>query len=131
MGDYLEHKEEMEDNYYGDNFKPSRRILVIKKDGSKEEFNVQKVIIAVGKSAYRALTKFTELVFGYPIMQSILGFFGILFLLLGLYSVLRGYTKACGYEGILFITDIVESIILIVGGVFITRFFSAYGTKVV
>ena len=40
MGDYLEHKEEMEDNYYGDNFKPSRKILVIKKDGSKEEFNV-------------------------------------------------------------------------------------------
>ena len=60
MGDYLEHKEEMEDNYYGDNFKPSRRIFVIKKDGSKEEFNVQKVIIAVGKSAYRALTKFTD-----------------------------------------------------------------------
>ncbi|MCI7558436.1 MAG: anaerobic ribonucleoside-triphosphate reductase [Lachnospiraceae bacterium] len=50
----------MEDNYYGDNFKPSRRIFVIKKDGSKEEFNVQKVIIAVGKSAYRALTKFTD-----------------------------------------------------------------------
>ncbi|MBS7330137.1 MAG: anaerobic ribonucleoside-triphosphate reductase [Lachnospiraceae bacterium] len=50
----------MEDNYYGDNFKPSRKILVIKKDGSKEEFNVQKVIIAVGKSAYRALTKFTD-----------------------------------------------------------------------
>ena len=74
--------------------------------------------------------KLSELVFGYPIMQSILGFFGILFLLLGLYSVLRGYTKARGYEGILFITDIVESIILIVGGVFITRFFSAYGTKV-
>lgn len=74
--------------------------------------------------------KLSELVFGYPIMQSILGFFGILFLILGLYSVLRGYTKACGYEGILFITDIVESIILIVGGVFITRFFSAYGTKV-
>lgn len=74
--------------------------------------------------------KLSELVFGYPIMQSVLGFFGILFLLLGLYSVLRGYTKACGYEGILFITDIVESIILIVGGVFITRFFSAYGTKV-
>lgn len=60
MGDYLEHKEEMEDNYYGDNFKPSRKIFVIKKDGSKEEFNVQKVIIAVGKSAYRALTKFTD-----------------------------------------------------------------------
>ena len=35
-------------------------IFVIKKDGSKEDFNVQKVIDAVGKSAYRALTQFTE-----------------------------------------------------------------------
>ncbi|MED9902883.1 MAG: anaerobic ribonucleoside-triphosphate reductase [Lachnospiraceae bacterium] len=34
--------------------------MVIKKDGSKEAFNVQKVVSAVGKSAYRALTKFTE-----------------------------------------------------------------------
>ncbi|MFT3982932.1 MAG: anaerobic ribonucleoside-triphosphate reductase [Lachnospiraceae bacterium] len=33
---------------------------MIKKDGTREEFNVQKVIDAVGKSAYRALTKFTE-----------------------------------------------------------------------
>ena len=33
---------------------------MIKKDGSKEVFNVQKVINAVGKSAYRALTKFTR-----------------------------------------------------------------------
>ena len=33
---------------------------MIKKDGSKEAFNVQKVISAVGKSAYRALTEFTE-----------------------------------------------------------------------
>ena len=41
-------------------YQPSRRIYVVKKDGSKELFNVQKVIVAVGKSAYRALTKFTE-----------------------------------------------------------------------
>ena len=33
---------------------------VIKKDGTKEEFNVQKVVIAVNKSAYRALIKFTD-----------------------------------------------------------------------
>lgn len=45
---------------YGDRFKPERVIKVIKKDGSLEAFNVQKVIDAVGKSAYRALTKFTE-----------------------------------------------------------------------
>ena len=32
--------------------------------------------------------KLSELVFGYPIMQSILGFFGILFLLLGLFRFL-------------------------------------------
>ena len=35
-------------------------IKVIKKDGTKEDFNVQKVIVAVNKSAYRALIKFTE-----------------------------------------------------------------------
>ncbi len=33
---------------------------VVKKDGTKEEFNVQKVVIAVNKSAYRALIKFTD-----------------------------------------------------------------------
>ena len=33
---------------------------VIKKDGTKEEFNVQKVVVAVNKSAYRALITFTE-----------------------------------------------------------------------
>ncbi len=35
-------------------------IKVVKKDGTKEDFNVQKVVIAVNKSAYRALIKFTE-----------------------------------------------------------------------
>jgi ribonucleoside-triphosphate reductase len=45
---------------YGELYQPSRQVYVIKKDGSKELFNVQKVITAVGKSAYRALTKFTD-----------------------------------------------------------------------
>ncbi|MDY2699513.1 MAG: anaerobic ribonucleoside-triphosphate reductase [Suilimivivens sp.] len=45
---------------YGELFKPEKTVKVIKKDGSLEAFNVQKVIDAVGKSAYRALTKFTE-----------------------------------------------------------------------
>ena len=45
---------------YGEIFKPVRDVKVIKKDGSLELFNVQKVSDAVGKSAYRALTKFTE-----------------------------------------------------------------------
>ena len=44
---------------YGEEFKPSREVYVIKKDGSKEIFNVQKVVNAVAKSAYRALTRFT------------------------------------------------------------------------
>ena len=35
-------------------------IKVIKKDGTKEEFNVQKVVVAVNKSAYRALVTFTQ-----------------------------------------------------------------------
>ena len=33
---------------------------VIKKDGTREDFNVQKVVVAVNKSAYRALITFTE-----------------------------------------------------------------------
>ncbi len=45
---------------YGQEFKPVKCVYVIKKDGSKEAFNVQKVINEVGKSAYRALTKFTR-----------------------------------------------------------------------
>jgi len=45
---------------FGERFTPSRQIKVVKKDGSLEKFNVQKVIDAVGKSAYRALTKFTN-----------------------------------------------------------------------
>ena len=45
---------------YGIIYKPEQTVYVIKKDGSKEAFNVQNVIDAVGKSAYRALTKFTD-----------------------------------------------------------------------
>ena len=41
-------------------YKPQKDVRMIKKDGTREEFNVQKVIDAVGKSAYRALTKFSE-----------------------------------------------------------------------
>lgn len=44
----------------GNEFQPKLTVKVIKKDGSQEDFHVQKVIDAVGKSAYRALTKFTE-----------------------------------------------------------------------
>ena len=33
---------------------------VIKKDGTREEFHVEKVVVAVNKSAYRALVKFTK-----------------------------------------------------------------------
>lgn len=35
-------------------------VKVVKKDGTKEVFNVQKVVVAVNKSAYRALIKFTD-----------------------------------------------------------------------
>ncbi len=45
---------------YSKEYKPKKPVRMIKKDGSTEEFNVQKVISAVGKSAYRALTEFTE-----------------------------------------------------------------------
>ena len=49
-----------DDVEYGKLYHPQKDVKVIKKDGSLERFNVQKVIDAVGKSAYRALTKFTE-----------------------------------------------------------------------
>lgn len=35
-------------------------IYIIKKDGTKEEYNVEKVVIAVKKSAFRALVEFTN-----------------------------------------------------------------------
>lgn len=35
-------------------------VKVIKKDGTEEAFNVQKVVVAVNKSAYRALVEFTQ-----------------------------------------------------------------------
>lgn len=35
-------------------------IRIIKKDGTKEDFNIQKVVVAVNKSANRALIKFSE-----------------------------------------------------------------------
>ncbi len=52
--------ENVEKTDYGAEFMPEKQVYVIKKDGSKEPFNVQKVISAVGKSAYRALTEFTD-----------------------------------------------------------------------
>ena len=58
MGATMVEKEDTVD--YGMEFQPSSQTWVIKKDGSREAFNVQKVIDAVGKSAYRALTKFTD-----------------------------------------------------------------------
>lgn len=45
---------------YGAAFQTKREVCIIKKDGSLEKFNVRKVINAVGKSAYRALTSFTH-----------------------------------------------------------------------
>ncbi len=53
-------EKDMESIRYGEMFQPKKDVKVVKKDGSLERFNVQKVIDAVGKSAYRALTKFTE-----------------------------------------------------------------------
>ena len=41
-------------------YKPDNAVHVVKKDGSRVPFNVQKVISAVNKSAYRAMTEFTE-----------------------------------------------------------------------
>ncbi len=45
---------------YSKEYYPQASVKVVKKDGSTEDFNIQKVINAIGKSAYRALTRFTE-----------------------------------------------------------------------
>ena len=45
---------------YSKIYKPEESIKIIKKDSTVEEFNIQKVINAINKSAYRALTKFTD-----------------------------------------------------------------------
>ncbi len=59
MGNEVLEKDQNEKNL-GKIFVPKKDVKVVKKDGSLETFNVQKVIDAVGKSAYRALTKFTD-----------------------------------------------------------------------
>lgn len=45
---------------YNEKYRPKGQIYVIKKDGSREPFQVQKVIDAVGKSAYRVMVTLTE-----------------------------------------------------------------------
>ena len=42
---------------YNEKYKPAYQIHIIKKDGSKEPFQVQKVVDAVGKSAYRVMVE--------------------------------------------------------------------------
>ena len=45
---------------YGEEYYPSRQMTVIKKDGTADPFNVQKVLNAVSKSAFRTSVTFTE-----------------------------------------------------------------------
>ncbi len=45
---------------YNEEYQPKHPIHIIKKDGSREPFQVQKVINAVGKSAYRVMVELTE-----------------------------------------------------------------------
>ena len=45
---------------YSQKYYPDNPVTVIKKDGSKEPFNIQKVMEATSKSAYRALSEFTD-----------------------------------------------------------------------
>ncbi len=45
---------------YNEKYQPKKKVSVIKKDGSREAFRVQKVVDAVGKSAYRVMVELTE-----------------------------------------------------------------------
>lgn len=53
---------ENESQDYGSEYQTRLDVKVVKKDGTRESFNVQKVVNAVGKSAYRALTKLIPLI---------------------------------------------------------------------
>lgn len=59
MNGNLESKIDMKTDYSAE-FHPSRQVYIIKKDGTKVPFNVQKVIDAVSKSAYRVLSSFSD-----------------------------------------------------------------------
>lgn len=43
-----------------ESYKPQKEVIIIKKDGTKVPFRVEKVIAAVSKSAFRAMEEFTE-----------------------------------------------------------------------
>ena len=45
---------------YNEKYKPAKTVYVIKKDGTKVPFDVQKVINAVQKSAFRAMVTFSD-----------------------------------------------------------------------
>ena len=45
---------------YSEIYMPKKNVYIIKKDGSKVSFDVQKVVDAVQKSAYRAMVTFTD-----------------------------------------------------------------------
>ncbi|MFI3284052.1 MAG: anaerobic ribonucleoside-triphosphate reductase [Erysipelotrichaceae bacterium] len=54
-------KQSVENSFnYGELYRVKLDVKMVKKDGSIEKFNVQKVVDAVGKSAYRALTTFSH-----------------------------------------------------------------------
>ncbi|HAF25747.1 MAG TPA: anaerobic ribonucleoside-triphosphate reductase [Lachnospiraceae bacterium] len=60
MREILQIHNEEEERDYGRLYRPDKDVKVIKKDGSREDFNVGKVVNAIGKSAYRALTEFSD-----------------------------------------------------------------------
>ena len=60
MREILQIHNEEEERDYGRLYRPDKDVKVIKKDGSREDFNVGKVVNAIGKSAYRALTDFSD-----------------------------------------------------------------------
>ena len=45
---------------YNERYRPNRQVFIIKKDGSRESFQVEKVVRAVGKSAERVMVALTE-----------------------------------------------------------------------
>lgn len=71
-----------------------------------------------------------NMLYGYTLPYSLLGLFGLYYILLSINSCLMGYYQGIGYSGFCIIGEILESLVLIgLSPIIVSRMY-AYGTKV-
>lgn len=71
-----------------------------------------------------------ELLYGYTLPASVLGFFGIYYILVAINSCLMGYHQGMGFVGFCMIGEIVEGLLLVILSPFIVGKLYTYGTRV-